>query len=126
MGSGVAGACCYGAGVRLEEWPERFPREQLVRCLGVLESGVVRCGVESRKVEAAEQFAAADRAAMTAFRAFMPNPAARLLSFGVRRRRDHEHSRPLATGNHYYDREGSRGASPGLVAGICRHETQQA
>jgi hypothetical protein len=43
-------------------------------------------GVElSRK--RAEQVAAADRAAMTAFRDMTPNPAARLLSFGVRRRR---------------------------------------
>jgi hypothetical protein len=34
----------------------------------------------------AEQIAAADRAAMTAFHDILPSPAARLLSFGVRRR----------------------------------------
>jgi hypothetical protein len=34
----------------------------------------------------AEQVAAADRAASTVFRDMTPNPAARLLSFGVRRR----------------------------------------
>jgi hypothetical protein len=32
----------------------------------------------------AEQVAAADRAAITVFRDMTPNPAARLLSFGVR------------------------------------------